>query len=155
MTTSIKGPQFMIVIGVFVWVGMVLGISFLESWLKFQAPGITIALGVGIGRLVFSALNKVELLLATIVAIGWWQSKGLTIKGRGLAAFGIAVAVLLIQTTILLPVMDNRAEMHLAGLTVPPSNLHFYYVGGEILKLSGLVIFGVTNMKFITKTHIS
>ena len=38
-------------------VGMILAISFLEAPLKFQAPGITIPLGLGIGRLVFTALN--------------------------------------------------------------------------------------------------
>ena len=45
------------VAAMFVWLGMVLAISFLEAPLKFRAPGITIALGLGIGRLVFRALN--------------------------------------------------------------------------------------------------
>ena len=36
----------------FVWLGMVLAISFLETPLKFRAPGITVPLGLGIGRLV-------------------------------------------------------------------------------------------------------
>jgi hypothetical protein len=39
----------------FLWLGMVLAISFLEAPLKFRAPGITLALGLGIGRLVFRA----------------------------------------------------------------------------------------------------
>ena len=50
----------------FTWPGMVLGISSLEAPLKFRAPGVTVALGVGrwalgvgIGRLVFRALNVV------------------------------------------------------------------------------------------------
>ena len=47
----------------FVWLGMVLAISFLETPLKFRAPGITVALGLGIGRLVFRALNTVEVVL--------------------------------------------------------------------------------------------
>jgi hypothetical protein len=37
----------------FVWLGMVLAISFLEAPLKFRAPGVTIPVGLGIGRLVF------------------------------------------------------------------------------------------------------
>lgn len=40
---------------------MVLAISFLEAPLKFRAPGITVPLGLGIGRLVFQAFNAVEL----------------------------------------------------------------------------------------------
>jgi len=40
------------------WLGMILGISFLEAPLKFQAPNMTLVLGLGVGKLVFSALNK-------------------------------------------------------------------------------------------------
>ena len=45
----------------FVWLGMVLAISFLEAPLKFRAPNVTLQIGLGIGRLVFRALNTVEL----------------------------------------------------------------------------------------------
>ena len=48
----------------FVWLGMLLAISFLETPLKFLAPGIALPLGLGIGRLVFRALNTVEVVLA-------------------------------------------------------------------------------------------
>jgi hypothetical protein len=41
----------------FVWLGVVLAISFLETPLKFRAPGITVPLGLGVGRLVFRALR--------------------------------------------------------------------------------------------------
>jgi hypothetical protein len=53
----------------FVWLGMVLAISFLEAPLKFRAPGVTIPLGLGIGRLVFRALNAVEAVLALVLAV--------------------------------------------------------------------------------------
>lgn len=51
----------------FVWLGMVLAISFLEAPLKFRAPGVTIRVGLGIGRIVFRALNLVEVFLAIVV----------------------------------------------------------------------------------------
>ena len=41
----------------FVWLGMVLGISFLETPLKFRAPGVDLRTGLAIGRLLFRALN--------------------------------------------------------------------------------------------------
>ena len=53
----------------FIWLGMVLAISFLEAPLKFRAPGITIELGVGIGRLVFTALNRVELVFGLVIVV--------------------------------------------------------------------------------------
>ena len=51
----------------FAWLGMLLGISFLETPLKFRAPGITLPLGLGIGRLVFRALNATEITLAAVL----------------------------------------------------------------------------------------
>ena len=54
---------------VFVWLGMVVAISFIEAPLKFRAPGVTLQIGLGIGRLVFRALNGCELLLAAVLAV--------------------------------------------------------------------------------------
>ena len=51
----------------FVWLGMVTAISFLEAPLKFRAPGVTLPIGLGIGRLVFRALNIAELTLAVVL----------------------------------------------------------------------------------------
>jgi hypothetical protein len=48
----------------FTWFGLVLGISVLETPLKFRAPRMTPALGLGVGRLVFRALKAAELVLA-------------------------------------------------------------------------------------------
>ena len=54
------------VAAVFVWLGMVLAISFLETPLKFRALGVTPQIGLGIGRLVFRTLNACELALAAV-----------------------------------------------------------------------------------------
>ena len=74
------------VAAIFVWLGMVFAISFLEAPLKFRAPGITIPLGLGIGRLVFRALNICEVVLAAVALVAvvlpgvrrrrwWWPSR--------------------------------------------------------------------------------
>ena len=48
---------------------MVLAISFLEAPLEFCAPGVTFALGLGIGRIVFAALNRAEVVLALAILL--------------------------------------------------------------------------------------
>jgi hypothetical protein len=53
----------------FVWLGMVLAISFLEAPLKFRAPGVDLRIGLGIGRLVFRAPNAAEAALAAVLVI--------------------------------------------------------------------------------------
>ncbi|WP_240653994.1 hypothetical protein [Streptomyces sp. AcE210] len=48
---------------------MVLAIPFLETPLKFRAPGVPIPIGLGIGRLVSHARNLVEATLAVVVIV--------------------------------------------------------------------------------------
>lgn len=144
---AIKMP--IALIAVFLWIGFVCAISFMEAWLKFRAPGITLPLGLGIGRLVFAALNKVEWVFAVVIIISIIWNHSEIRKWQNLV-FVIPFALLLIQTIWLLPALDARAEMHIRGLQVPSSNLHFYYVGMELLKVACLAIFGITLFKNTT-----
>src|SRR5215212_10070776 len=81
---------------VFVWLGMVLAISFVETPLKFRAPGVTLQIGLGIGRLVFRALNACEVALAAVVVAS------LVIKlPSAVIAVAAAVAVLMLLAQVL------------------------------------------------------
>lgn len=125
---------------VFIWIGFVCAISFMEAWLKFRAPGVTLPLGLGIGRLVFAALNKVEWVLLFISGIGIlpFKNTGNIVK----AVWAIPAVMVILQTVWMLPVLDARAELHIIGAEVPPSNMHFYYVAAEIIKVISLAATG-------------
>ncbi|MFD8077741.1 hypothetical protein ACFV3E_34395 [Streptomyces sp. NPDC059718] len=119
------------VAAVFVWLGMVLGISFLEAPLKFRAEGITVPLGLGIGRIVFRALNRVEALLAAIAAVALaWEVPGPVALGLGAGA----AAVLLGQLLLVRPALNRRTAAILAGETGPRSRAHLRYVALEVVK---------------------
>jgi len=134
------------VASVFIWVGFVCAISFMEAWLKFQAPGVTLGIGLGIGRLVFAALNKVEwvLFLASAICLFPWKAEKRSVQ---VLLFVLAV-LLLAQTFWMLPALDARAALHIAGATVPPSNMHFCYVVAEVVKVVTLVWMGTRIWKF-------
>ena len=51
MTAATKDPLAFAVI--YLWIGFVCAISFMEAWLKFRAPGVNLQIGLGIGRLNF------------------------------------------------------------------------------------------------------
>ncbi|QRP50050.1 hypothetical protein [Amycolatopsis sp. FDAARGOS 1241] len=122
-----------------VWLGMVLGISFLEAPLKFRAPGVTVPLGLGIGRLVFAALNKVEVVLA----LGIWVALVVSAGSAGaLVAAGAVSVVLLVQLAAVRPVLNRRSDRVLAGGEAPRSHAHLWYVGLEVVKVAGLVVLG-------------
>ncbi len=129
--TKVEYP--LAIICVFTWIGFVCAISFLEAWLKFRAPGVTLAIGLGIGRLVFNALNKVEWVFALVIAITTLLSNAPVISWQN-GLFAIVLVTLIVQTTWLLPGLDARAELHIAGMPVVPSNLHFYFIAAELIK---------------------
>jgi len=130
------------VISTFLWIGFVCAISFLEAWLKFRAPGITISLGLGIGKLVFAALNKIEWVFAIAIVVNLLLVKGNNITLSSILYF-VPLILLVLQTFWLLPVLDARAEIYLSGEIPPPSTLHFYYVGMELIKVGCLLAFGI------------
>lgn len=122
------------------WCGMVLAIAFLEAPLKFQAPGITRELGLGIGKLVFSALNGVELALAFILTIVIFVVSGTRIVRF---VFGAIALILLLQTFWLIPVLMNHADLIVSGATPPDSSIHIFYVVFEALKVILLLALSV------------
>ncbi|KOF02148.1 hypothetical protein OB69_14095 [Roseivirga seohaensis subsp. aquiponti] len=144
MTIQVKSP--IAVVSVFLWIGFVCAISFMEAWLKFQAPGITLSLGLGIGRLVFGALNKVEWVFAIAIGIQLVIHKAPLLSTKTVA-FLLPLLLLFIQTLWLLPALDARAEMYIEDIIPPASNLHFYYAGAEVIKVICLLIYGITQFK--------
>ena len=125
---------------VFVWLGMVAAISFIETPLKFRAPGVTLPIGLGIGRLVFRALNGCELVLAAVL-IGAFVVAPPALGA--VAAAGVAVVMLLAQVLLVRPRLTRRSDAVLAGGEGPRSRAHWAYVGLELVKVAGLLIAGV------------
>jgi hypothetical protein len=123
----------------FLWLGLVLGISVIETPLKFKAPGITTALGLGIGRLVFHALNIVELAIACVLVIVVVRQA----PDWPLVLLGAVITILLVQAFWLRPLLDDRAVRIIAGEDVPPSALHVAYIALEGVKLVALPVLGV------------
>jgi hypothetical protein len=122
----------LLIAALFLWAGLVAGISFLEAPLKFTAPHITVALGVGIGRVVFHALNKVEIVLCAL-AIG--SAVYLSTPRQFKVVLAILSSLLLAQTFWLLPALDERATALLAGHAPPANALHVLYIAAEAIKL--------------------
>ncbi|XVQ11781.1 DUF4149 domain-containing protein [Spirillospora sp. CA-255316] len=123
----------------FTWFGMIVAISFIEAPLKFRAPGITRELGLGIGRLVFRALNTAEIVLAAVTIMA------LALDGKVGPAWVpalVAAACLLVQVVALRPPLDRRAATIVEGGEVAPSRLHLGYIVLEGVKAVALPIAG-------------
>jgi hypothetical protein len=124
----------------FVWLGMVVAISFVEAPLKFRAPNVTLPIGLGIGRLVFRALNTAEVAFALVI--------GVLIASRPpavgvIGAFVVAFAVLALQLLVVRPRLNHRSDKVLAGHQGRRSHAHYAYVSFEAIKAISLVVAGI------------
>ncbi|GJM28394.1 MAG: hypothetical protein DHS20C17_10290 [Cyclobacteriaceae bacterium] len=144
MKTYVNNP--VIVTAILLWIGFVGAISFMEAWLKFQAPGVNLAIGLGIGRLVFGVLNKIEWVFAVAILISAIAGKVKILSWENIF-YLVPLFLLIIQTFWLLPELDARAERLIQNQQITPSNLHLYYVSGEIIKVVCLSVLGVRQFK--------
>ena len=130
----------------FIWCGLVLGISFLESWLKFRAPNVTLAIGLGIGKIVFAALNRIEWAIIILISSCCIILKT-PLNTHYIWVFIIVLSILILQTFLLLPALSKRANLAISGKRVKVSNLHLYFISLEFLKLILLIIAGILQIK--------
>jgi hypothetical protein len=122
----------------FTWLGMVLAISFVEAPVKFRAPGVTLQLGLGIGRVVFRALNRIEIVLLLLVLAS------VVVAPRPATAWpaGALAALVAAQLGVVRPILNRRSDRVLAGEELPRSRGHLVYVTFEVVKVALLVALG-------------
>jgi hypothetical protein len=121
------------------WAGFVSSISFMEAWLKFRAPGVSLPVGLSIGKTIFSALNRMEWIFLFASVLFIFVSGNLKLRAI-LFAIIIVLLILLIQTFVLLPQLNERANIIIEGGTVGKSMLHIYFGVLEISKIFLLVL---------------
>lgn len=121
-----------------IWAGMLIGVSFLATPAKFEAPTLTLPVALDVGRHTFALLNPIEIAGALLVA-------GLALLDRRrwlLLPAGLGAAIVALQTLWLLPALDARVETIIAGGAVQGSPLHTLYIALELAKLAGLLLIG-------------
>lgn len=115
-----------------VWAGMLIGVSFLATPVKFLAPSLTLPVALDVGRQTFGVFSLVEIALALVLGSAAIFSR----RERN-----ILIAAMLVSTFValevvwLLPVLDARVEVILNGGTPEESRLHSLYIIFESAKL--------------------
>src|SRR5699024_7071081 len=136
-----------------IWVGLIIGISFIEAPLKFTAPGITIPLGLGIGRRVFLAMNITEVVLGLallIAMVSLWRNHRLQElpNFNKMRSWSIVVLVLLlVKTVVIRPLLAVHSDRVLTGTFEGGSTTHYYYIGVEVLLFAALILLMVSAMR--------
>lgn len=127
---------------------MLLGISFLEAPVKFTAPSLTLPVGLDLGRHVFQAFNKVEIVFGTLLFILIVRSKLSPIIN---ILFAFVIFLLILESVWLLPVLDERVLIIIAGGIPEKESPHIWYVLFDAAKVISLITIGVANIKQLRK----
>lgn len=128
----------------FTWCGLTAGAAMLAVPVMFGAPMVTRPIAVDIGREIFTALNKVELVaLILLLAI-------IRLSGQARRWWAVAATIALIvlaQSMWLLPELAERAHTIVSGAEPPPSMAHGIYSTLELIKLALLLYLGFSSLR--------
>jgi hypothetical protein len=130
-----------------IWAGIVIGVSFLATPIKFTADSLTRPVALDVGRATFHALAYLEWTLTLALAFGLWNAfsaghRPSLITAGAAAVVGGAVAL---QAFWLMPALDDRVAAIIAGTEPAPSHLHTAFGATEVAKVAALVSLGLTS----------
>lgn len=134
----------------FVWFGLTAGISLLATPVRFASAELARDVKFEVASIVFTALNKAELMLLILflivvrvsgAAMRWW------------AVAGLLVLIVMAQSVFLLPELNARTELVVRGLDPPHSYVHAAYSTLELTKLALLFVTGVLALGWERKSH--
>jgi len=140
LSRALRNPAYVC----FIWFGLTAGISLLATPIRFTAPLITRPVALDIGRVVFAALNKAELIALLILLII------VRVSGRAKELWmqcSALILILLAQSVWLLPELAARSQQIVAGVEPAPSMHHGTYSVLELSKLLLLLYLGFRSLQ--------
>lgn len=128
-----------------VWMGVVIGVSFLATPVKFTADTITRPVALDVGRVTFQALGYLEWALTLALVLLVWRefASGRRPSNRALVAVGVVALAVVLQAVWLVPALSDRVASIIAGVEPPPSQLHNIYGVTEVAKVAALGLLGL------------
>lgn len=120
-----------------IWSGMIVGVSFLATPAKFLAPNLTLPAALDVGRHTFAIFNKVEWALsATTIVLLFVGRRSMIVWSTVI----LAMAIVVIETLWLLPILDSRVGLIIGGQQPTPSHHHTLYIICELAKLIAILL---------------
>lgn len=116
-----------------IWAGLILGISFIATPVKFQSPQLTMPMALDVGKATFHLFNTIEWFIIIALIVLTAISSDIPKKWPITVLLFCIVAL---QTFWLLPVLEVRVNAVIAGGTPVPGQYHELYIVLEIFKLA-------------------
>jgi hypothetical protein len=140
----------------FVWAGVLLGVSFIATPAKFLAPSLPMAQALDVGRWTFHVLSLVEwgfaAASATLLVAAWRTGK---VHGSIVALIAVVVLVMAAETFALRPLLDARVLQIMKGEIVSPTPLHKAYIALEGLRFILILAAGMGILRYLGHGRIA
>ncbi len=133
----------------FLWIGIFISISFIETPLKFQVTGMTLPIALELGKITFGISTIIQFVLLGIILLLLFINRKEINYPMKICVI-ILTIILCLEKFWMLPVLDARADILMTGKGLPPTPLQDYFIYAESLKLLMLIVFCVT---LITKKN--
>ncbi len=132
----------------FFWFGLMLAVSFLETPLKFQVPGMTLPIALELGKIMFGVSTNIQLGLMILIFVNFiFNAKQ---PSKVMLVSSILLALILgLEKFWMLPILDARADILASGKGLPPTPLHDYFIYAEVAKLVLVVFLGIIQIRTI------
>ncbi|ROI07119.1 hypothetical protein EGH90_07020 [Kaistella haifensis] len=132
----------------FFWLGLVIAVSFLETPLKFQVPGMTLPIALELGKTMFGISTNIQLGLMILVFFNFFLNASKL--NKFIIFTGVLLALILVLEKFwMLPILDARADVLATGKGLPPTPLHNYFIYAECIKVILLLSIGFLQLKKI------
>lgn len=120
------------------WAGAVLSGNMIAAPAKFKVQDLSMDVALQVGRAQFTAIGYLEYTLMFLALLFMYLGKEWV---NSLAL--IPTIAFLIQRLVILPQLNRRSDLIIAGLPAPDSHLHLVFIGFEGIKLLSLLGIGV------------
>jgi hypothetical protein len=127
------------------WLGMLIGVSFVATPVKFVVQDLTLPVALQVGQATFALFARIEWVFAAVL----FFACAFAARERPISFVLAAVlgAVVLAQGAWLLPALDVRVDDIVAGGAPPPSSHHMLYAALEAAKAVALTALAVLALR--------
>jgi hypothetical protein len=128
------------------WLGLILGVSFLATPVKFRVRSLERAVALEVGHATFKLFNRIEwITLAALVIATLLLGASISLHVEVAAI----ILVLLLQTFWLRPALGHRTAAIIAGQSPSVSAHHIFYITGELAKCALLGVIALQPLLFL------
>lgn len=127
------------------WLGLLVALGFIETPLKFLAPGMTLDVALGVGRLVLTVADIAGAVLLVVITLLALVRPRVGVASRWV--LGGLWLVLVVQVAVVRPLLNARTDLVLAGVDAPGSWLHIVYIVADVLLLLLLLALLITTTR--------